>query len=839
MAELSAEDFGRLQTQLLELREKNYVLDESLKKHKKEISDHQHRIKLLEEENTRQYNSIKASKRTSEIDLLLRDNNHFRNKLRDQEEDFRLQNTTLLQELSRLVSENERYERQIAVLCGGDGGTSQNETASTSDPSEEVLRLRKEITNLDKKLYEAECKAESESNSLREKIGSLNAQTTQLTKILRTHSIPIDEGEISLSRGGGVSFKKLSLQDDDGLEVEISKPSETLQKYQEHVSYLQSEVEQLKATLKESEGQSVELRTQNEQLQEQIKNVEERMSSDNKESLRRNAEQLESLQSEMEEKLKSQTTEFSNQTQLYTKQLTEFQENLSGAKEEVTRLNKALEEKQSEAAGQINELEDKLKKGENLLSDTQKEISDVQNDLQTSRKQVEELDQTKTSLEEELKEQVKEKETLNERLSDVTKEHEETTKVAESRRAVIEEMKSHMADLEIKHKSELEQMSSTHSEEMAKSAAESQQLREQLQDVSHQLSEVGNLQESVKNLEGDKKEMEEKLVKAKEEFEKTIKEKEEEINRRAAENIQVIEDLKYKWEEEKKDLATELEISNIQRQELEEANENYKHQLSDGEEERRIHERKGLTLMKDLKKQLSQERKRADRLQEKLSQLLTDPAQLTAITTFSDHGDDVSSVSSWSMVSGEHRDSSTRENSIIASPHDSPPPGPISDETASLVSRVAELQQQKWQMEERLGHLEASSGALAEDLLKKTAIIQHYCMDAKATDSSVSTPVAPTTPSSPGGEKLNVRRMLDLLRGVGNDESLREVNRRLQSLLEETLTKNMQLHKDVDNLSEQVHQLSKLAALSASQQDQDVDLATASTTSLDHLLPPE
>ncbi|XP_076064867.1 uncharacterized protein LOC143038946 isoform X2 [Oratosquilla oratoria] len=754
MAELSAEDFGRLQTQLLELREKNYVLDESLKKHKKEISDHQHRIKLLEEENTRQYNSIKASKRTSEIDLLLRDNNHFRNKLRDQEEDFRLQNTTLLQELSRLVSENERYERQIAVLCGGDGGTSQNETASTSDPSEEVLRLRKEITNLDKKLYEAECKAESESNSLREKIGSLNAQTTQLTKILRTHSIPM-------------------------------------------------------------------------------------MSSDNKESLRRNAEQLESLQSEMEEKLKSQTTEFSNQTQLYTKQLTEFQENLSGAKEEVTRLNKALEEKQSEAAGQINELEDKLKKGENLLSDTQKEISDVQNDLQTSRKQVEELDQTKTSLEEELKEQVKEKETLNERLSDVTKEHEETTKVAESRRAVIEEMKSHMADLEIKHKSELEQMSSTHSEEMAKSAAESQQLREQLQDVSHQLSEVGNLQESVKNLEGDKKEMEEKLVKAKEEFEKTIKEKEEEINRRAAENIQVIEDLKYKWEEEKKDLATELEISNIQRQELEEANENYKHQLSDGEEERRIHERKGLTLMKDLKKQLSQERKRADRLQEKLSQLLTDPAQLTAITTFSDHGDDVSSVSSWSMVSGEHRDSSTRENSIIASPHDSPPPGPISDETASLVSRVAELQQQKWQMEERLGHLEASSGALAEDLLKKTAIIQHYCMDAKATDSSVSTPVAPTTPSSPGGEKLNVRRMLDLLRGVGNDESLREVNRRLQSLLEETLTKNMQLHKDVDNLSEQVHQLSKLAALSASQQDQDVDLATASTTSLDHLLPPE
>lgn len=40
-----------------------------------------------------------------------------------------------------------------------------------------------------------------------------------------------------------------------------------------------------------------------------------------------------------------------------------------------------------------------------------------------------------------------------------------------------------------------------------------------------------------------------------------------------------------------------------------------------------------MTLLKDLKKQLAVERKRADRLQEKLSQLLTDPAQLTAITS--------------------------------------------------------------------------------------------------------------------------------------------------------------------------------------------------------------
>lgn len=49
----------------------------------------------------------------------------------------------------------------------------------------------------------------------------------------------------------------------------------------------------------------------------------------------------------------------------------------------------------------------------------------------------------------------------------------------------------------------------------------------------------------------------------------------------------------------------------------------------------------------------------------------------------------------------------------------------------SLVNRVTELQQHKWQLEERITHLESSSAAMADDLLKKSAIIQHFCMDHK------------------------------------------------------------------------------------------------------------
>ncbi|KAK7080280.1 hypothetical protein SK128_009220, partial [Halocaridina rubra] len=76
--------------------------------------------------------------------------------------------------------------------------------------------------------------------------------------------------------------------------------------------------------------------------------------------------------------------------------------------------------------------------------------------------------------------------------------------------------------------------------------------------------------------------------------------------------------------------------------------------------------------------------------------------------------------------------------------------------------------------------------------------------------SSSSTPTSPVPPVV--GEKLNVRRMIELIRGSAGEESLKEMNRRLQSLLEETLSKNIQLHHDVENLSEQVHKLSKLAA---------------------------
>lgn len=97
-----------------------------------------------------------------------------------------------------------------------------------------------------------------------------------------------------------------------------------------------------------------------------------------------------------------------------------------------------------------------------------------------------------------------------------------------------------------------------------------------------------------------------------------------------------------------------------------------------------------------------------------------------------------------------------------------------------------------------MNHLEMSNEALVDDVLKKTALIQFYCMEGR------SDPHA-----SVAQDKLTIKRIVDFIKDRG-DENLREINRRMQRMLEETLTKNMHLQKDIETLSNEVSRLSKL-----------------------------
>ena len=56
----------------------------------------------------------------------------------------------------------------------------------------------------------------------------------------------------------------------------------------------------------------------------------------------------------------------------------------------------------------------------------------------------------------------------------------------------------------------------------------------------------------------------------------------------------------------------------------------------------------------------------------------------------------------------------------------------MSAENARLVARLATMQQDKWKLEERVLHLEETNSAMADEMVKRGKLIQHYCMEGRA-----------------------------------------------------------------------------------------------------------
>lgn len=76
--------------------------------------------------------------------------------------------------------------------------------------------------------------------------------------------------------------------------------------------------------------------------------------------------------------------------------------------------------------------------------------------------------------------------------------------------------------------------------------------QQQLEEISEKISEASSLRERVTDLETVKVRLESEVIQLKEELEEANKRAQEETNRVAAQNLQEVEDLKWKWEEEKK-----------------------------------------------------------------------------------------------------------------------------------------------------------------------------------------------------------------------------------------------------------------------------------------------
>jgi hypothetical protein len=92
------------QETLLELKTRNYTLEDQARKQRSALGDSTARVTVLQQELTKAKKAIDKSKKITEVQSILNDNENLQRKLLSQEDDFRLQNQTLLNELTIVSS---------------------------------------------------------------------------------------------------------------------------------------------------------------------------------------------------------------------------------------------------------------------------------------------------------------------------------------------------------------------------------------------------------------------------------------------------------------------------------------------------------------------------------------------------------------------------------------------------------------------------------------------------------------------------------------------------------------------------------------------------------------
>ncbi|KAG3272085.1 GRIP1 associated protein 1, transcript variant X3 [Ictidomys tridecemlineatus] len=803
---LSEEEFQRMQAQLLELRTNNYQLSDELRKNGVELASLRQKVAYLDKEFSKAQKALSKSKKAQEVEGLLSENEMLQAKLHSQEEDFRLQNSTLMAEFSKLCSQMEQLERENQQLKEGATGTGTIQAGPHVDG--ELLRLQAENTALQKNVA-----------ALQERYGKETVKSSAVSEgqgdppggLTPTIMAPMPLAEVELKWEMEKEEKRLLWEQLQGLES--SKQAET--------SRLQEELAKLSEKLKKKQESFCRLQTEKETLFNDSRN------------------KIEELQQRKEADLKAQLA----RTQ-------KLQQELEAANQSLAELRDQQQGERLEHAAALRALQDQIQTAKTQeLNMLREQTTGLAAELQQRQTEYEDLMGQKDDLNSQLQESLRANSRLLEQLQEIGQEKEqliqelqEARKSAEKRKAMLDELAMETLQEKSQHKEELGAVRLRHEKEVLGVRAryerelrelhedkkrQEEELRGQIREEKARTRELENLQQTVEELQAQVHSMDG----AKGWFERRLKEAEESLQQQQQEQEEALKQCQEQHTAELKGKEEELQGLRDQLQQAQEERDghlktisNLKQEVKDTVDGQRILEKKGSAALKDLKRQLHLERKRADKLQERLQDILTNsksrsgeaPGQEEKATVqgleelvLSEMNSpsrtqtgDSSSISSFSYreILREKESSAVPARSLSSSPQAQPPrPAELSDEeVAELFQRLAETQQEKWMLEEKVKHLEVSSASMAEDLCRKSAIIETYVMDSRI-DVSVA---AGHTDRSGLGSVLR-----DLVKP--GDENLREMNKKLQNMLEEQLTKNMHLHKDMEVLSQEIVRLSK------------------------------
>ncbi|XP_076418395.1 GRIP1-associated protein 1 isoform X10 [Peromyscus maniculatus bairdii] len=760
---LSEEEFQRMQTQLLELRTNNYQLSDELRKNGVELTSLRQKVAYLDKE---------------------------------------------FSKAQKLCSQLEQLELENQQLKEGAAGAGAVQAGAHVDG--ELLRLQAENAALQKNM--AALQERYGKETVRSSVAS-EGQGDPPGDALPPALAPMPLAEVELKWEMEKEEKKLLWEQLQGLEL-----SEKLKKKQESFCRLQTEKETL---FNDSRNKIEELQQRKEaDLKAQLARTQK---------LQQELEAANQSLAELRDQRQGERLEHAAALRALQDQVSiqsaDAQEQVEGLLAENNALRTslaALEQIQTSKTQELNMLREQTTELAAELQHRQAEYEDLMGQKDDLNSQLQESLRANSRLLEQLQEMGQEKEQL-------TQDLQEARKTAEKRKAMLDELAMETMQEKSQHKEELGAVRLRHEKEMLGVRAryerelrelhedkkrQEEELRGQIREEKARTRELETLQHTVEELQAQVHSMDG----AKGWFERRLKEAEESLQQQQQEQEEALKQCREEHAAELKGKEDELRDVRDQLQQAQEERDGHvktisslKQEVKDTVDGQRILEKKGSAALKDLKRQLHLERKRADKLQERLQDILTNSKSRSGIEELvlsemnspsRTQTGDSSSISSFSYreILKEKESSAIPARSLSSSPQAQPPrPAELSDEeVAELFQRLAETQQEKWMLEEKVKHLEVSSASMAEDLCRKSAIIETYVMDSRI-DVSVA---AGHTDRSGLGSVLR-----DLVKP--GDENLREMNKKLQNMLEEQLTKNMHLHKDMEVLSQEIVRLSK------------------------------
>ncbi|XP_033988059.1 GRIP1-associated protein 1 isoform X4 [Trematomus bernacchii] len=863
---LSEEEFHRMQAQLLELRTQNYQLSDDLRKNSAELNAVRQKNAVLERDFVKAQKALNKSKKAQEVEALLSENEMLQGKLHSQEDDFRLQNSTLMTELSKLCTQIEELEQENQGLKDGAASAPSPPPNPTSSPVDgELLRLQAENSTLLKKMKTLQERFDMEQQ--RQPVAEGNQSAAMETAGANGVSDATGKGEEPTSEGANERLEQKEAQlehKEKQLHGLSEKSVEKIVAKQAAIGWsaalcpithcfgpelemaLNTEQEEKRLLREQIHALEASKQAEITKLQEEITKLTDKLKK-KQESFQRLQGEKEALYNDSRTKIDEINQRKEEELKATNIRIQKLQSDVLAANQVTGELREQLQSKEKEHELALHILRDQIQTVKtqemNLLREQQEALTQ---DLQQRRAEQESLLNQRDDLDSQLQESSFANRKLLEQLTEegqekdkLLKDLDEAKKTAEKRKAMLDEMavqlmqeksdhKEALSDLKLQHEKEVLGVRARYEKELRglhedKNRSE-EEIRQQLRDEKARSKALEGLQQRVEELqaqvlsmEGTKGWFERRLKEAEENIEKKTLEHQEEVERLQKEHTLQLEEKQSEME----GLKQQLQEVEKQTEEHNAAMEKLKQEIKDTVDGQRILEKKGSAALKDLKRQLQLERKRADKLQERLQEILTNSKTRTGLEELvlseinspsrSQPTGDSSSVSSFSYRDMMKESQPTNQSKSGGGSPQSQRPAELSDdEVGELFQRLAEVQQEKWMLEEKVKHLEVSCSSMAEDICRKSSIIETYVMDSRIGFSG-SAVGGHGGHGGLGGVLAERGGLGSVLRDLvkPGDENLREMNKKLQNMLEEQLTKNMHLQKDLELLSQELVRLSK------------------------------